>query len=216
MSSPIPFRVSFVCLGNICRSPTAHAIFQHLVDRAGLQADFAIESAGTGDWHVGGERDPRSREVGARRGVPLFGRAQQFGPDDFARFDRAFITVFKVSFSHLSILAWSFLVLGMRVPGERLVGPSLQTRRGLIREHRRAHALPRQVLAGDSWVPGLSELDENGDMDTGVVLFVCSFRLLVEWILLQAHIPAPDCRCPSLARIMILCDLKTLRARAQV
>ena len=46
-----------------------------------------------------------------------------------------------------------------------------------------------QVLAGDSWVPGLSELDENGEMDTGVVMFVCSFRLVVEWILLQVAAP---------------------------
>jgi hypothetical protein len=67
------------------------------------------------------------------------------------------------------------------------------------------HARRRpQILAGDSWVGGLSELDENGEMDTGVVLFVCSFRLLVEWILLQAPIPRPSqpLGCPPLARAL--------------
>jgi len=80
-------RLCFVCLGNICRSPTAEAVMRHLVRQAGLEDRIEIESAGTGDWHVGETRDRRSREVGERRGIPLAGRARQFVPADFARFD---------------------------------------------------------------------------------------------------------------------------------
>jgi protein-tyrosine phosphatase len=80
-------RICFVCLGNICRSPTAEAVMRHLVKEADLAGRIAIESAGTGDWHVGGARDRRSRAVGAARGIPLEGQAQQFTHADFARFD---------------------------------------------------------------------------------------------------------------------------------
>jgi len=81
-------RICFVCLGNICRSPTAEAVMKHLVAKAGLDDEIAIESAGTGDWHLGEPRDERSSEVGRQRGIPLVGRAQQFTRKDFARFDR--------------------------------------------------------------------------------------------------------------------------------
>jgi protein-tyrosine phosphatase len=60
---------------------------RHLVKDAGLAERIEIESAGTGGWHVGETRDRRSREVGERRGMPLAGRARQFVPADFARFD---------------------------------------------------------------------------------------------------------------------------------
>jgi protein-tyrosine phosphatase len=80
-------RVCFVCLGNICRSPTAEAVMKHLVRQAGLERAIHIESAGTGDWHVGETRDQRSLATGAARGIPLSGRAQQFTAADFARFD---------------------------------------------------------------------------------------------------------------------------------
>jgi protein-tyrosine phosphatase len=80
-------RISFVCLGNICRSPTAEAVMRHLVKEAGLQNRIVVESAGTGDWHVGEPRDGRSAEVGRRRGMPLSGTARQFKPADFARTD---------------------------------------------------------------------------------------------------------------------------------
>jgi protein-tyrosine phosphatase len=81
-------RVSFVCLGNICRSPTAEAVMRKLVERAGLADRVLIDSAGTGDWHVGEPRDARSTAVGKKRGTPLGGAARQFQPGDFARFDQ--------------------------------------------------------------------------------------------------------------------------------
>jgi protein-tyrosine phosphatase len=80
-------RVCFVCLGNICRSPTAEAVMRHLVAAEGLQDEISIASAGTGDWHVGNTRDRRSRAVGEARGIPLSGTAQQFTARDFARYD---------------------------------------------------------------------------------------------------------------------------------
>ena len=86
-ASPTRVRLSFVCLGNICRSPTAEAVMRHLVKQAGLQEQIFIDSAGTGDWHVGEGRDSRSSEVGRRRGIPLTGAARQFRPPDFERFD---------------------------------------------------------------------------------------------------------------------------------
>jgi protein-tyrosine phosphatase len=87
MSGAPRVRLSFVCLGNICRSPTAEAVMRHLVAEAALSDRVVIDSAGTGDWHVGETRDKRSLEVGRRRGIPLSGRARHFQEADFARFD---------------------------------------------------------------------------------------------------------------------------------
>jgi protein-tyrosine phosphatase len=80
-------RICFVCLGNICRSPTAEAVMRHLVTGAGLEREILIESAGTGDWHIGEPRDRRSQAVGRARGTPLQGVAQQFTSVDFDRYD---------------------------------------------------------------------------------------------------------------------------------
>lgn len=80
--------VLFVCLGNICRSPTAHGVFQHLVDRHNLQHIIVVDSAGTGDWHIGSAPDTRSIETALGRGYDLSVlRARQVNTDDFARFD---------------------------------------------------------------------------------------------------------------------------------
>ena len=80
-------RICFVCLGNICRSPTAEAVMRHLVKQAGMSDRIAVESAGTGDWHIGDARDRRSQAVGRARGIPLSGTAQQFTSEDFDRYD---------------------------------------------------------------------------------------------------------------------------------
>lgn len=82
------FGVLFVCLGNICRSPLAEAIFRHHAHQAGLAGRLDIDSAGTGHWHVGGKADSRSIEVGARHCVDVTSIARQVEPDDdFERFD---------------------------------------------------------------------------------------------------------------------------------
>jgi protein-tyrosine phosphatase len=80
-------RICFVCLGNICRSPTAEGAMRRLVLEAGLGDRFVIASAGTGAYHVGQSADPRSRAEALRRGLSLDGRARQFGVADFDEFD---------------------------------------------------------------------------------------------------------------------------------
>ncbi|MGB1245886.1 MAG: low molecular weight phosphotyrosine protein phosphatase, partial [Porticoccaceae bacterium] len=63
--------VLFVCLGNICRSPTAHGVFQSMVDRRGLGQQIEVDSAGTGDWHLGHAPDKRTSAQAAQRGYDL-------------------------------------------------------------------------------------------------------------------------------------------------
>lgn len=80
-------RVCFVCLGNICRSPTAEGVMRHLVEAAGLSASVGIESAGTGAYHQGEPPDARSRRAAAARGIVVAGRARRFLASDFSRLD---------------------------------------------------------------------------------------------------------------------------------
>jgi protein-tyrosine phosphatase len=80
-------RVLFVCLGNICRSPSAEAVMRAKVSEAGLDAQIEIDSAGTGDWHVGESPDPRARTAAAARGFELDSSARQVRPRDFSEFD---------------------------------------------------------------------------------------------------------------------------------
>lgn len=82
-----PYRICVVCLGNICRSPMAEVVLRHELERAGLVPRVAVESAGTGDWHVGKPMDRRARAELARRGYDGSGHeARQIQPswlDDF-------------------------------------------------------------------------------------------------------------------------------------
>lgn len=80
-------RVLFVCLGNICRSPAAEGIMKKIVEERGEADRWIIDSAGTGDWHVGDLPDSRMREAGARRGYRFTHRCRQLGPEDFRNFD---------------------------------------------------------------------------------------------------------------------------------
>lgn len=78
-------RVLCVCLGNICRSPAAEAILQAKLSDAGI--DALVDSAGTGDWHVGEMADQRMRDHAARRGFILESRGRQIKREDLQRFD---------------------------------------------------------------------------------------------------------------------------------
>lgn len=80
-------RILFVCMGNICRSPTAEAVMAHLVEAAGLEAEVAVASAGTGGWHVGNPPDERATAAASERGFAMRSVARQVGAADFDRFD---------------------------------------------------------------------------------------------------------------------------------
>lgn len=80
-------RLLFVCLGNICRSPTAEGVLRHLLAERGLTDEVFVDSAGTGGWHVGSAPDPRSTQAAARRGIELSGAARQVTRRDFEDFD---------------------------------------------------------------------------------------------------------------------------------
>ena len=80
-------RILFVCLGNICRSPTAEGVMRSLVAQAGLEHSIELDSAGTGAWHVGSPPDERATTAASTRGVALAGSARQVRTADFKDFD---------------------------------------------------------------------------------------------------------------------------------
>ena len=83
-----PIRVLFVCLGNICRSPTAHAIFEKKIIDEGLQHKIIVDSAGTGDWHIGKSPDKRACKTASQNGYKITQLiARQVEPEDFIKFD---------------------------------------------------------------------------------------------------------------------------------
>ncbi len=80
-------RVLFVCLGNICRSPTAEGVMASLLSESRLDGEVELDSAGTGGWHAGAPPDERATAAAARRGIALAGAARRVRVADFADFD---------------------------------------------------------------------------------------------------------------------------------
>jgi protein-tyrosine phosphatase len=80
-------RLLFVCLGNICRSPTGEGVMRHLLREHGLEDVVEIDSAGTGDWHVGQPPDARAMGAARERGIAVDGSARQVTATDFDAFD---------------------------------------------------------------------------------------------------------------------------------
>jgi protein-tyrosine phosphatase len=84
---PRSMRICFVCLGNICRSPTAHGVMERLIADAGLGAQVLVDSAGTAAYHIGELPDERTVRAARRRGIELTHRAREFVAADLDRFD---------------------------------------------------------------------------------------------------------------------------------
>ena len=88
MSVKVEVKVLFVCMGNICRSPTAEAVFRHYVENAGLSENILIDSAGTHDYHIGEPPDLRTQRTAMQRGYDMSElRGRQVEAGDFHRFD---------------------------------------------------------------------------------------------------------------------------------
>ena len=79
--------VLFICIGNICRSPAAEAVFLAKTDELGIAKHFEVDGAGTGGWHVGNTADNRSIAEGSKRGYALTTKARQVNDNDWAHFD---------------------------------------------------------------------------------------------------------------------------------
>ena len=99
-----PVRLLFVCLGNICRSPTAEGVMRSLVEQAGLEDSIELDSAGTGAWHVGSPPDQRAVSAARARSIALDGSARQVTVDDLEDFDLV-IAMDRANLSELRRLA---------------------------------------------------------------------------------------------------------------
>lgn len=105
-----PVSLLMVCMGNICRSPLAECVFRHKARQRGVEALFNVDSAGTGNWHVGEPPDHRVLRVADDNGIELSGKARQIQRTDFTRFDHL-ICMDAANRNHL---------LGMGAPPEKV------------------------------------------------------------------------------------------------
>lgn len=81
------YKICFVCLGNICRSPTAEGVFQHLINDRGLENYFEIDSAGTSAYHIGESANSKSQRTAQKHGITLHSKARQFKSSDLDYYD---------------------------------------------------------------------------------------------------------------------------------
>ena len=84
-------RILFVCLGNICRSPLAEAVFRHKIEKKGLSDHFFVDSCGTANYHIGSQPDPRTVKNALKNGVALDHCCRQLCVEDFSTFDKIFV-----------------------------------------------------------------------------------------------------------------------------
>lgn len=126
MKNKKPYSVLFVCTGNICRSPTAEAMFRHAIAQAGLEGQFRHDSAGVASHHVGQGPDPRSQRVLKRAGIDMSDlRARNVRASDYYDFD----LILAMDRSHLQALerdkpADATATLALYLPYAEIAGPS--------------------------------------------------------------------------------------------
>jgi len=125
-------RLLLVCLGNICRSPTAEGVMRSLVIPERLEEQIELDSAGIGAWHIGSSPDDRARRTAAGRGIELAGRARQVRPEDLESFD---------------------LVLAMDRENERLLGALARDEQERSKVRLLREFDPASAHAGDVEVP---------------------------------------------------------------
>jgi protein-tyrosine phosphatase len=97
------YKLLFVCLGNICRSPSAENIMNHLIKEAGLDSKIVCDSAGTSSYHIGSPPDRRMNVAAAKRRIELKGQARQFQVADFEDFD-LILAMDKQNYSDILVL----------------------------------------------------------------------------------------------------------------
>lgn len=162
MSERPAVRVLFVCLGNICRSPSAEGVFRRLLEREGLESVVDVDSAGTHAYHVGSPPDARAQEAASRRGIDLSGlRGRRAGPEDIEAFDHVLAmdrenltNLVSIAGGHASkirlLMEYSERFEETEVPDpyyggangfERVLDMIEDASEGLLRELRRRHAL---------------------------------------------------------------------------
>ena len=100
-------KILFVCLGNICRSPAAEAVFLHAINSLDIKDQYQVDSAGTGGWHVGRKPDIRMQEAARKRGIILQSRARQITIDDFDKFD-LILTMDNANLAEVNALSKEF------------------------------------------------------------------------------------------------------------
>ena len=140
------YRVCFVCTGNICRSPMAEWVLRAKLREEGMAGSVEVDSAGTGDWHVGDDADPRTVQVLAEHGYPSRHTARQFTPGDFAGRD----LVVALDHGHLRTLRrWR----------SRAGGPEDRSELRLLREFDPA-ATPDRLDVPDPYYGALAGFEE--------------------------------------------------------
>lgn len=124
MNEKKKINIVFICMGNICRSPTAEAVFRHYIENAGLSEYVLIDSAGTHDYHISEPPDLRAQQAAQQRGYDVSGlRGRQVEEADFYRFDY----VLAMDKANLAIL-------------QRLAPPASEAQVGLFLDYSRHHA----------------------------------------------------------------------------
>jgi protein-tyrosine phosphatase len=138
-------RVLMVCMGNICRSPTAEAVLRHKLEAAGLGSTVSVDSAGTHAWHAGSPPDHRSATHAARRGYSLAGlRAREVVDADFDEFD----LILAMDWDNLALL-------------EERCPPPCRRKLGRLTEHCRLHDSP---VVPDPYAGGAQGFEEVLDL----------------------------------------------------